>query len=59
MTREQAIQLARKRAKETDEIRFVVWDCGEYHVASDFDLDTWFVGISDRNILYCTADGEL
>jgi hypothetical protein len=37
-------------------MRFVVFEAGEYHVATEFDLDTWFVGISDRNILYCTAD---
>lgn len=37
-------------------MRFVVFESGEYHVATDGDLDTWFAGIADRNILYCTAD---
>lgn len=37
-------------------MRFVVVEAGEYHVATEFDLETWFAGISDQNILFCTAD---
>jgi hypothetical protein len=36
---------------------FVVFEpdhTGDYHVASEFDLDTWFAGISDNHIMYCT-----
>lgn len=53
---ELAIKAARRLAGKTGEAQWVVWECGAYHVANEFDLDTWFAGISDRNILYCTAD---
>jgi hypothetical protein len=55
MTLAQAIQHAEKRARETDEVRYVVYESGEYHIATEEDLDTFFMGISDRNILYCTS----
>jgi hypothetical protein len=38
------------------ETRYVVRESGEYFVATDEDLDTFFVGIADSNILFCTAD---
>jgi hypothetical protein len=52
----EAISWADRAARINGEIRFVVRESGEYHVASESDLDTWFAGISDNNILYCTAD---
>jgi hypothetical protein len=52
LARHRAVQVARAR----EETRYVVWESGEYFVASDEDLDTFFVGIRDRDILFCTAD---
>jgi len=51
----QAVARAEKLAKD-GAMRFVVFESGEYHIATDVDLETWFAGIADRNILYCTAD---
>ena len=58
MTLAQAIQRANKAARTTGEVRFVVRESGEYHVASEFDLDTFFAGIRDDSILYCSADSD-
>jgi len=58
MTLEQAKRAAIRKAKEQGEMYFVVWECPDrgYEIANEFDLDTWFAGINDRNILFCTAD---
>ena len=56
MTYPQAVAKADRLAKKNDRDYFVVVECGEYQVASDFDLDTFFCGISQDSILYCTAD---
>jgi hypothetical protein len=57
--RRKALQLARKLRTTY----YVVWERDtdapaalSYHVATDYDLDTFFAGISDHNILFCTAD---
>jgi hypothetical protein len=57
MTYLQAVSKAERKAKVNDKPYFVVYESGEYEVASEFDLDTWFAGVQDNNILYCTADG--
>jgi len=49
---EKAIRLARKHDRDY----FVVIEAGEYQVADDLDLDTFFCGISQNHILYCTGD---
>jgi hypothetical protein len=56
MSYAQAMAKANRLAKCDGTMRFVVVECGEYHVATEFDLDTFFCGISDQNILFCTAD---
>ena len=33
---------------------YVVYEAGYYHVATEEDLDTFFAGISDNDIVYCT-----
>lgn len=55
MSYAQAVTCADKLAKG-GAMRFVVFESGEYHIANETELDTWFAGIADRNILYCTAD---
>jgi len=44
MTYDQALWRAALRARRARDWRYVVLDCGEYAVASDFDLDTFFDG---------------
>jgi len=59
MTRQQAIKNATRLYRLTGEDYFVVYEPdenGPYHVASDSDLDTWFQGISDNNVVFATAD---
>lgn len=56
---QQAIARAEHIANQGHGIRYVVYESGEYTVCDDTDLDTWFVGLSDNQIKYCTADGEL
>ena len=58
MTLAQAIKQADLSARAAGEVRFVVREASEYHVASEFDLDTFFVGLRDDSILYCSADSE-
>lgn len=61
-TEAEAIKIARKRAHFTHEVRFVVFDRsadngeGPYHVATEEDLDTFFDGIPERDILFCTDE---
>lgn len=55
MSYAQAVARAQKLAKD-GAMRFVVFESDEYHIANETDLDTWFAGIADRNILYCTGD---
>jgi hypothetical protein len=43
-------------ARTKQEARYVVVESGHYFVATDEDLDTFFMGIPDRSILYCTAE---
>jgi hypothetical protein len=56
MTFDEAVTKAKQLAKKNEEVYFVVYESCDYHVANDFDLDTWFAGISDNNIRFCTAD---
>ena len=58
MTEIQAIAKADRRARETGKVWFVVYESADegYQLADETDLDTWFAGISDSGIRYCTAD---
>jgi len=52
-----ALRLAQKNSRDY----FVIRELNEsgnpdFHVASDYDLDTYFQGISPDNILFCTFD---
>ena len=44
MTYAQAIARAIKRAKETGADRHVVLEDEDYHVATDFDMDSFWLG---------------
>jgi hypothetical protein len=54
----EAVKFAHKRATQTGEAYFVVRESGEYHISNEIDLDTFYAGLSDRDILYCTSDRE-
>lgn len=60
MTFNEATERAVSLARKTGKVRFVLWvgdDVGgPYTVATDEDLDTFYIGISDDHILLCTAD---
>ena len=56
LTYRQAIDKARRKAKENARDYFVIQEDGEFHVTNDFDLDTFYLGISEDNILFCTGD---
>jgi hypothetical protein len=50
--RTRAVQVAHTK----QEARYVVRESGEFFVATDEDLDTFFMGIAQNNILFCTED---
>ena len=35
---------------------FVIYEANEFYVATEEDLSTFFVGLSDNQIRYCTAE---
>jgi hypothetical protein len=62
MTLQQAISKANRIAKRDDKVVYVVKSdtpevTGVYTTADDYDMDTFFAGISDSAIVYCSADG--
>ena len=44
MTYSQAIEKAQKRAQRLKQWIYVVWDGDGYETASDWDMETWFLG---------------
>jgi len=56
MDYERAVSKANQSARKQGEEYFVVFESGEYHIASVVDLDTFFYGISDNHILYSTTE---
>lgn len=54
----EVIATAKRKARELDETWYVIFEdehTGRYHAVNDFDLDTFYVGTSDQQILFCTA----
>lgn len=56
---DQLIERANKWARRTGEPIYVVWDPsdGMHHLATEWDLDTFFTGLLDEHILYCAMPG--
>lgn len=51
------IATARRLAKKNKRDYYVIFEpdhLGRYHVCDDYDLDGFYMGISDHNILYST-----
>jgi hypothetical protein len=57
MTRSQAIAKARKMAKKLEDFVFIVFECGEWDVATDHDLDTFWLGAEP--VMSVAPDGGL
>lgn len=62
-TQKQAVKKAAELARKTGKPHYVVFSQadaeqfgGPYQVATEHDLDTFYAGISERNILYCTSN---
>jgi hypothetical protein len=55
MTFANAVSKANRLAKKNEREYFVVREAG-YDVVNDEDLDTFYVGISENNIVYCTSE---
>lgn len=56
MTFPQFVAKADRLAKKNERDYFVVIEAGEYDVTDDEGLDTFYCGISQDHILYCSAD---
>jgi hypothetical protein len=51
LNRDAAFRAAKRIARKKQETRFVIWDGSHHRVASEYDLDTFYLGTSDQNIL--------
>ena len=52
----QAQAIADKYARSTERTMHVVYEAREFYVATEEDLNTFFVGLCDNQIRYCTAE---
>ena len=52
----QAQAIADKYAGATKRIMYVVYEAHEFYVATEEDLSTFFIGLSENQIRYCTAE---
>jgi len=52
----QAQGIADKYARATQRTMYVVYEANEFYVATEEDLSTFFIGLSENQIRYCTAE---
>ena len=52
----QAQAIADKYARATERTMYVVYEAHEFYVATEEDLSTFFAGLSDNQVRYCTTD---
>jgi hypothetical protein len=52
----QAQAIADKYARATKRTMYVVYEAPEFHVTTEEDLCTFFIGLSENQIRYCTAE---
>lgn len=57
MTRTQALTAARREARKSKDLYYVVYEAGEYDAVNAFDLDTFYMGA--RPELCVAPDGEV
>lgn len=59
MTLQKACSLAKRIARAKRDERYVVYEDGEYEVATEFDLDTYYAGIPAQDVVCMyLPDGE-
>ena len=51
----QAQAIADRYARATKRTMYVVYEAHEFYVATEEDLSTFFAGLSDNQVRYCTA----
>lgn len=56
MTLAGAVAKAKSLAKKNSREYFVVFEAGQYDAVDAFDLDTWYAGIPDHAIKFCTSN---
>ena len=56
MTRNQAIATAKKAAKRHKQVYFVIINETGYDIATEEDLETFYYGYRDPDIIYCTEE---
>jgi hypothetical protein len=60
VTINQAIRSALRKAKAEAKSYYVVYEAGEYQIADEVDLETWFSGVRDDQIVCCAdSSGEI
>ena len=52
----QAQAIADKYARATQRTMYAVYEANEFYVATEEDLSTFFIGLSENQIRYCTAE---
>jgi hypothetical protein len=52
----QARSIADEYARATNRTIYVIYEAPEFHLATEEDLGTFFVGLSDHQIRYSTAE---
>ena len=57
MTYDRAYLRASEIARKRRDWRYLILDCGEYHVASELDLDTYFQGCNQILVAF-GPDGQ-
>ena len=57
MTRQEAINAAKQKARATNEYWYVVYDCGKYDYCNLFDLGTFYAGAQPVAEIF--PDGEV
>jgi hypothetical protein len=57
-TIKQATAHARNRALATGEVRFVIREDNEFHVASQDDAETFWYGTPETDIVFSTDDDD-
>ena len=56
MTKSQAITAAKKAAKRYNKVFFVIINESGYDIASEEDLETFYYGYRDPDVIFCTEE---
>lgn len=56
MTKQEAINKAERIARKRGECIYVVYDDDNYHLATGYDLATFYQAVPDSDIVYCASE---